>query len=356
MAAESPAGQAAAGAGSSFYSNLDISYRLGTLTQTADPLLTAFPALPSNFWQRGVFCVVARLNWGADASEHQSVWGTGISPSYEGRFRKVYDPRNGAHSRTDSTTWTYSDNPALCVADALRFAWGVGLDHTHIDWASVAAAANACDVTTTYQAASVKLFTLAGVFRSETDLASQIQDMLDSFRGVITFSDGKYKIVADAARTPVWTITDDDILEVTDYVHAAGRAQAYNVIKASYFDKDDAGRETTSAVYEDTVASAAEGVRETAIDAPFCPAEHSAQILAYRKLKELRNGRRLAVRVSDAACALDAFETVTVSSVSFPTISGVWQVDQIDLATEGYILTLREYVSALYDNPTGYLV
>lgn len=356
LAPESPAGQAAAGAGSVFYSNFNLSYRLGTATQTADPLLSEVTTLPANFWQRGVCCAAVRMYWGDDAAEHSTVWGQGVAPSFQGRFLKVYDPREVSHDIDDPTTWDYTENPALCVAHAMRFAWGVGLSSDYIDWDSVADAADACDATTTYDGDTVPLFVLAGVFQSDTDIASQISDMLASFRGVITYSDGLYKIKADTARTSVWTITDDDILEFIDYTHAAGRAESYSAIKATYFDKDDAGRGGSTPVYEDAAAVAADGLRETAISVPFCAAEHSAQILVYRKLQEIRNGRRLTLRVSDAASALDAFELVTVDSAAVAQVAGTWQIDQIDVADAGFILSLREYVPALYDDPTGYLV
>lgn len=353
MDAESPAGQAAAAAGTIFEDNFDLSYRLGTVTQTSDPLLAAFPTITSNFWQRGVTCCAVRLNWGDDNTEHSTVWGNSIEPSFSGQWRKVYDPRAGQTLGTPST-YAYSNNPALCVADALTNAWGVGLSTAHVDWSSVSAAADACDVTTTFGAASVPLFTLAGVFRSETDMASQIQAMLDSFRGRITYSDGQYKIIADAARSSAWTITDDDILEISEHTHGASSADAYNAIKALYADSDAADRETTTPVY-DISATVVEGLRETAVRLPFTQTSHSAQILAYRRLLELRNGRRLAIRVHDAGLFLDAFEVVTIASTGATFINGTWQIDQIDIADVGVVLTLREYVSALYTDPTTYL-
>lgn len=353
--AESPAGQAAAAAGTIFDGNLDLSYRLGSASQTADPLLAAFPGLPSNYWQRGVTCCVVRLNWGADTQEHNVVWGTSIEPSFGGRWRKVYDPRDGGQTLGVPSTYEYSDNPALCVADALTNAWGIALSTSDLDWDSVADAADVCDTTVVYNSIDEKLFTLAGIFRNDTDMASQIQAMLDSFRGHITYSDGKYKIVADAARSSVWTITDDDILEIGEQIHGAGKAEAYNSIKAIYSDSDAASRELTTPVL-DLSATFSEGLRETSIRLPYTPATHSAQILAYRKLYELRNGRRLTLRVHDAGLFLDAFEVVTVTTTGTTFINGTWQVDQIDIADVGVVLTLREYVSTLYTDPTTYLV
>lgn len=342
--------------GTIYTDNFSLSYKLGTSDQEADTLIADAPAVPADFWRRGVACAVVKMHWGADAATHSVLWGQSVSPSFFGRFKTVYDPRDVAQDIDDPTTWVYSDNPALCVANALTTAWGVALDPDYIDWDSVGDAADVCDEVITYQENSVATFTLSGVFKSDTDMAGQIQRMLDTFRGVITFSDGLYKIVADAPRTSVWTVTDDDILEVQEYVHSASITQAFGSIKASFYDSGDAGRQSQTEPYDDAIAIAAGETRETAIDLPFCPTSHAAQILAYRKLKELRSGRRLTLRVSDAAIALDAFEVITVASASAPMFDGEYQVDLIDMAETGYILQLREYVPTMYGDPEGYLV
>lgn len=358
LAAESPSGQAEAATGNKWYSKYKVSYRLGTVSQTADAMLTTddiSSTLPSDFWQRGVACAVSRLHWGNSSEQHSALWGTSINPTYDIRGVRVYDPRDGAQDPDDETTWVYSDNPALCVLHALTHAWGIALDIDDIDLPSVENAADVCDATTTYASVSVPYFTLAGVFQSEADMAGQISRMLDSFGGAITFSDGKYKMYADAARSSVWTITDDDILELGEYVHSAEPENVYNVISASYFDAADEGATTVTEVYEDA-AAATEGVRETTIRLPFTPAVHSAQILAYRALARMRNGRTLTVTVSDAGLWLEAFDVVVISSTTYPAFDGTWDVVQVDMKDVGVELTLREYVSAAYTNPTTYLV
>lgn len=354
LAAESPAGQADADTGSQFYNRVKLSYRLGTDSQSTDPILSGI-GLSSNFRQRGVATFVTRLHWGDTAAEHQTLW-TSIEPSVSGTWRTVYDPREGSHVLATESTWTYSANPALHVAHALTNAWGVALPTTAIDWDSVEAAADVCDATTTYDGDTVPLFVGGGVFEANGDLASQISAMLSSFRGHIIYADGLYKIVADESRSSVWTITDDDILEVGEYIASADSGELPNTIKTIYSDSDENSSTVESPVFEDSAAVSAEGRRETAIREPFCATTWSAQILAYRKLKELRNGRRLAIRVSDAGLFLDPFEVVVVSSTAFPFLNGTYSIDMSELADEGVVLSLREYVSALYDNPTGYLV
>ncbi|HBY41458.1 MAG TPA: hypothetical protein DEH24_18655 [Alteromonas sp.] len=68
------------------------------------------------------------------------------------RGRKVYDPRkdttaggSGAHRPEDSTTWEWSDNPALCAYDYLRhYGENGSLPLRRIPWDFVALTANYC--------------------------------------------------------------------------------------------------------------------------------------------------------------------------------------------------------------------
>jgi hypothetical protein len=60
--------------------------------------------------------------------------------------RKVYDPRDGSQDPDDPTTWKYSTNAALCVADFLHDKiWGKGVPWSRIVMSELAAAANVSD-------------------------------------------------------------------------------------------------------------------------------------------------------------------------------------------------------------------
>jgi hypothetical protein len=347
-------GTGAAAAGSRYYGRLSREFADGRTDQAASATLTgAFPSLlDSTFRQRGVTRGAVALHWGADAQDHQVLWGDGVHPSYQGRWRWVYDPRDGTQSVTDATTWKYSDNPALCIADAMRHAWGVAVPQTAIDWDAVAAAATVCDATLTYQGQTVKIFTLAGVFEADAGgLGAQLQDMLSSCRGKLTFRDGKYALVADQARASVWTITDDDVLELGEAQLAGETGTRWDAIAADHFDATDAGRRTTTTAYELTA-----GGRETTLTLPFTPRSHSAQILAYRELQASRDGRAAAIRVTDAGLYLSPGDVVTLSLAAAAWLNGSWEVVQVDLAQVGVMLTLRGYNPAVYTDPSTYLV
>jgi hypothetical protein len=118
-----------------------ITVYLGTATQTVNATLQAAFAL------KGVTYTDA-LPYVTYAVLRFPVGSTSGFPQISARVtgRKVYDDRNGAQSFADPTTWAYSNNPALCLADFIRGPWGMNTGAGGIEPASVIAAANANDV------------------------------------------------------------------------------------------------------------------------------------------------------------------------------------------------------------------
>lgn len=344
--------------GSAYFNRLKIEYGLGAATQTVSAeLLAGFPSIiDGNFRQQGVARAVAKLNWGADSTEHNALWGNSITPNYLGKWLKVYDPRDGAQSVSNPATWTYSSNPALCIVHALRNAWTVAIPHTSIDWPSVIAAANVCDQTLTYSGATVKLFELAGIFQAGQDYGAQIQEMLSSCGGAISYRGGLYKIRADAARASIWTVTDDDVISLGEFQYGTEKRAKFNTVSARYFDTNDGGVQRTTPAYSVSAAVAAEGERETSVSLPFTPYAHSAQILAYRELIRSRDGRALSAVLSDAALSLDPGDVITLALTEAASLNGLYEVVQVDLGDVGAMVTLKGYTAAAYADPATYLV
>lgn len=339
--------------GSLFYERVKLESRLGAPDQVASTLLIeGFPdTLTSDFRQRGIAAPVVRMHWGADATEHNVVWGDGISPTYQIRGVKVYDPREPAHDLNDPTTWEYSDNPALCVTHALTHAWGVALSNDDLDWNSVAEAANVCDELVSYNGEDVAVFKLAGIFQADADFGAQIADMLSSFRGRIMFQNGVYGLVADKARPSTFTVTDDDILEIGEFKHAASNDDFYGAISAVFYDAAQGGIRDTTDVYEREA-----GGRETSVVLPFTSQKHSAQIIAYRELLQGRDGRALAIHLPDFAAYWAPGKRIAIASVSAPHLNGYYEVMQVDLASPGVSVSLRGYVEDAYRDPSEYLI
>lgn len=347
-----------AATGSRWAGKLTVETGSGAAAQAASTLLTAaFPAfVDSTFKQNGVARVVARLDWGTDAEEHNKLWGDEYTPNYLVKGVRLYDPRDGAQDSATPATWTYSDNPALCVAHALTNAWSAALNKDYIDYDSVEAAADVCDATVTYQGDAQKTFRLAGVFQADKDLAGQISEMLESFGGSVFFSDGKYRFVADGPRSSVWTIVDRDIIEVEELTFEGEERDNYDAVSATFFDAAQNGEraQTPTYVFGGAVTFS---MRENVVDLPWTPDSHSAQILAYRNIRQNRDGRSLVLRLHDAAAYLSPRDIVTVTSTRREFLNGTWEVIQKDIDAVGVVIALRGHnADALYADPTGYLV
>lgn len=113
------------------------------------------------------------------------------------RGRKVYDPRDSGQSATDSNTWTYSRNPALCVRDYLvDKKYGLGEDHTLIDTTALTEAADLCDETVAINGGTQTRYTAHGVLSTENQIKSNIEQMLSAMGGRVSYSGGKYFIGA----------------------------------------------------------------------------------------------------------------------------------------------------------------
>jgi hypothetical protein len=117
----------ASASNSPFVDHLTVWIGRGDQTQPPSAILAAAPwavADPQLFKEsdagRGCTVVWAVMAAG-DGGQRNDRWPN--SPPYaelEGKFSKVWDPRDGAQDADDPATWTWSDNHRLCVLDALR--------------------------------------------------------------------------------------------------------------------------------------------------------------------------------------------------------------------------------------------
>ena len=183
--------------------------------------------------------------------------------------RKVYDPRKdstssaydsslgvSSHRADTDSTWQWSDNPVICLLDYLRNEeYGRGLPLSVIDIASIAAAADKCDVlvdvpavltndtgsnvtqydpatgityittplgtfpyyrpdqeTTGTNANKQKRFRLNIAVDPAKEILENIQEILNVFRGNLSYANGKYIVHMADVQNPVLTLGDDDII------------------------------------------------------------------------------------------------------------------------------------------------
>jgi hypothetical protein len=150
---------------------------------------------------RGVTYVVLRLLYNADTEEIWSKNGQPRDIKAVIKGRKIYDPRldsnnggSGTHRYGDSSTWEWSDNPALCVADYLTQIMGVD-PATGVNWTSVADAADDCDASVDIPTSSTETrFTCNGVISLGESHKSNLDKLLSSMDGRLSYSQGQWTV------------------------------------------------------------------------------------------------------------------------------------------------------------------
>ena len=148
----------------------------------------------------------------------------GISYKVEGLKVKTIDDDS-----TISTGTAYSQNPAEHVLDKLLNKLAV--TESQIDISSFFNAKTKCD---DYG------YTCNIVFNSQSNVTSNIQALLATFRGEIVYSQGKFKLKLDEKlQTDVKTLTEDDILNESLSISMKGFQEIGNKVILKYINPND---------------------------------------------------------------------------------------------------------------------
>ena len=208
----------------SYHGAVHIYTRPGSDTQTAISQVTSvFPQWTSNHRQRG--CAIAALICDPVKQELFSEVYGGREPVYSQirKAVKVYDPRkdstfpggSGSQRLNNRSTWAWSDNAELVIADYLAHEDGYGLGYSAINWTTVAAQATIADQTvSTASGATIARWRLWASIKLAGDERRQVlTDMLKACDGFVWQGpDYKINILIGAYEAPTVTLTDSHII------------------------------------------------------------------------------------------------------------------------------------------------
>jgi hypothetical protein len=271
---------------SNFSGNFHIDKHTGWSGQAVDAnLLGAFPAMvDANFVGKRIAYLHALLTY------NTTLYPNGI-PTIKCmvKGKKVYDPRDDSQDMDDPTTWKYSSNWSLCVADYLNDKkWGKGIPWSRINVASVIEAANISDETitlalvdattiqiggqytigvagttdfttcgatdssvgTSFIATSVPTgtgqvavgpglteprYSINGTVTCDQDPDTVLADMISAGAGCVIDTGGIWFVHAGAWRTPSDVVlTDDDLRGTFTVQPRISRQSGYNGVKGTY--------------------------------------------------------------------------------------------------------------------------
>jgi predicted nucleic acid-binding Zn-ribbon protein len=342
--------------------------RLGTNTQThVTELAAAFSDWTSDYDGRGVAYIVSAFELGTATGE--GVWAQGAPQNIRAvvKGKKVYDPRkdstqtggSGAHRLADPTTWEWSDNPALCLADYLfdaRLGMGAeGITYNEIDWDLVFAAANACDTLVTTPDGNQKRFTCNGALSTGETYAENIKQLLSSMSGQITWSGGKFRIRAAAYEAPTYTFTGDDVIGDVQIQPERTRTQRYNKIRGTFIDPDSDYVATEFIPVENTSYKNTRDGGQTLsqeIRLPFTNDEYMAQRIAFKQLNLNNQQLRCIVPFNWKAMKVAVGDRIQLSIDELSWSNKVFRVDGWSFSPDsGFNLELQEDSSSAYADP-----
>lgn len=341
---------------------------LGTSSQTVDAMLTAAcPEWDSTKTGLGVAYTVLRADLVVGAEDR---WDGGPPQSVStlGKGAFVYDPRadgtfvgatygvgTGTQRLAMPSTWAWSDNPALCLADYMIDSdLGPGWATARIDYDSVAVAAAACDVSAAIPTATTqKRFTCNGILSTADDCDANIAALCTS--GVkVRYFKGQWHIYADVWVAPAGALVKEDLIGEFTFRAEPERDDRYNTVKGSYIDPERNYERSPFIEVQSALKASRDNNRELVKELwlPFTNNEYEAQRLAFRAIGQAgetgicsfptfyqaltyRIGDNLTATLDEVGWAPESFRTVGWTHIDF----------------QGIGLRLKEDDSAAYDDP-----
>ena len=330
---------------------------LGTPTQTASPeLLAEVPGWPSTHRLRGIPYLHVRLEYSPD------VFPLGIpNPSAVVKGKKVFDPR--------SATTYWSDNATLCIRDYLTARdgssvnepYGFGCSTSEVNDTYATASANISDEAVTLSTGGTQArFTCNGVVDTATAPLDNLQSLVTSLAGAVTYVQGAFRVHAAAYDSPsadISTAVGSDISAGPIQVDwRVGRKELFNAVKGTFADPSKKWQPTdfppvTNSTYE--TQDGGERIYKD-IELPFTTHPEAAQRIAKTILEKGRQGIRVTLPVTHAGLRFAAWEVVTITDATLGWNAKPFRILRWNLGVPGPItLSLQEESSASYDWNSG---
>jgi hypothetical protein len=301
----------------------------------------------------GVAYIICTLEW------NPKIFQSGI-PNITAvvRGKKVYDPRDGVTR--------YSDNAALCIRDFLAMPTkdgGVGATTAELLETNWIAQANLCDEAIPLAAGGFEpRYTLNGTVELSASNAPKatLEAMLTSCGGNLSYSGGKWRLLAGAYRSPTVTLTDDDFRGPLQIQTRASRRDSFNCVKGTFVSPVNLWQPADFPPVISDAFIAEDGGYQTfrELDMPFTHSAATAQRLAKMDLLKSRQ----AIVVS-AQCKLTAFrcqvgDTILVTRERQGWTAKPFEVIEWKLALDpdsglGVDLVLKETDASIFDFNTS---
>ncbi len=322
--------------------------KLGTAAQAASSVLTPVSSWTSDHKLSGIAYLAFKLEWNQDKFPQGVPNITAVI-----RGKSVFDPRTSVTG--------YSTNPALCVRDYLLDQdYGLGESNVNIDSTALEAAADLCDEQVSISAGGTQdRYQCHGIIDTSNQIKSNIEQMLSSMGGKLTYSGGKYFIDGAEYRAPTVTIDESVIVSSIKPQTKQSRRSIYNGVKGTFISEE---KNYKILDYPAQISStyATEDGDPIFLDMPlpFVSNNLQAQRLAKIALLKSRQQVVISMTVNLAGLKIKVGDTISVNYDKLGYSGKIFEVIGYELAISnngemGVQLECIETASAIYDWTTS---
>lgn len=274
--------------------------------------------------------------------------------------KKVYDPRDVSQSASTPSTWLWSDNPALVLRDYLTNRYGLDEDDAVISDEAVEVAADRCDESIDLSGGGTQVrYRCNGQLDTNNNIKSNIENILGSMGGFITYTSGKYVMRASSFVTPTVSFDESDITSAITVQTKQSRRSQYNAVKGIYVSSEANYKVCDYPAQISSTYSTEDGALvELDMPLPFVVHNQQAQRLAKIALNKSRQHIVVSASFNLKALQIKVGDTINLSNTRLGFTNKVFEVVdyalQIKAGDRVFVdLTLVESSAAVYDWTTS---
>lgn len=260
----------------------------------------------------------------------QDVYVDGLpNVSFKVRGRPVFDPRDTQHNESIPSTWDFSENPALCLLDYMCDpVYGLGLSYSDFDSTSFIATANYCDENVAYKLGDgsqsnptgySKRYLIGGQINTENSIRSNIEDILSSMAGKLSYSNGKYFLESSKPKVAESTIVDEGMMVgAISLVTKSSRSSQYNTVQGRFASSDNNYQESSYPTQTNSTYVSDDGEELILdLDLPLTTYNHIAQRIARYTLNRSRNQTVINLKLNLEAMKFKVGDLINVKYEKF---------------------------------------
>lgn len=334
----------------------------GSAAATAVPwLITASGGLwTSNHKGTNIAYAIVRMDYDADAfpsGEPNLQFVVDGAKCYDDRYDSTVPGGAGSQRLADPSTWAFTRNAAVIAAQTLRgfFSAGVLMYGAQAEARDLAqpmlmAAYNECDESVaTVDEGTIARYR-AGLMLTASDPTSQaLLDLQSAMDGRILDRGGAITILPGANKTPVFNLTDSDVVWVTEksYQPKAPVNELNNHIVGTFIDENNYYTEKSFPTLRSAQWEADDGGQRFSVQYAFRAVTSRAQVqrITQRMWKASRYQGTVAFALPLWGVEMEQGDWFTMTSTRWGFTNKTFEAVNVDISTELFIIVVAKEVN-----------